>query len=228
MSLFNRFTVEPGQVVLEYRNGKLARELRSGKHIARSDARYVSVEMRERLVPVSLQEVLTADAMAIRVSMTLRAIVVDAVTFTERAVDPVAAVYLTAQIALREVCARIGSDELIRRGDAVDTDTIRSAAAQAASAVGMEVYDVVVKDIVVPNEVRAASLEVITAKARGQAQLEAARAETASLRALANAGRLLDAHPALAQLRLVQAAPYGARVVLAVGGAEVPAQPVGE
>jgi hypothetical protein len=36
--------------------------------------------------------------------------------------------------------------------------------------------------------------------------------------ALANAGKLLDAHPALAQLRLVQQVPYGSRV--AMGGAD--------
>lgn len=218
MSLFNRFSVEPGHAVLEYRDGKLTRELLPGTYLARSDARYVVVEMRERLVPVALQEVLTADAMAVRVSMTLRVIVVDAVSFTERAVDPVAAVYLAAQIALRGVVASIGSEDLIRRGDAVNTATIRTSAAAVASPVGVEVLDAVVKDVVVPQEVRSAMLEVITARARGRAQLEAARAETASLRALANAGRLLDAHPALAQLRLVQAAPHGTRVVLAVGG----------
>ena len=36
---------------------------------------------------------------------------------------------------------------------------------------------------------------------------------------MANGAALLDAHPALAQLRLVQAAPMGATVVLHVGGA---------
>lgn len=75
---------------------------------------------------------------------------------------------------------------------------------------------------VLTAEVRSAALDVITAKTRGLAKLEAARAETAALRALANAGRLLDAHPALAQLRLVESVPYGARVVLSVGGAEAP------
>jgi hypothetical protein len=48
--------------------------------------------------------------------------------------------------------------------------------------------------------------------------LEAARAETAALRALANGARLLDEHPALAQLRLVQSAPPGTRLVLQLGG----------
>ena len=52
--------------------------------------------------------------------------------------------------------------------------------------------------------------------ARAQAQLEAARAETAALRALANGAQLLDDHPALAQLRIVQSLPMGATVELSL------------
>ncbi|MFZ2241671.1 MAG: slipin family protein, partial [Gordonia amarae] len=44
-----------------------------------------------------------------------------------------------------------------------------------------------------------------------------------ALRSMANAGRLLDAHPALAQLRMVQEVPYGTKVVLAVGAPDTPA-----
>ena len=50
----------------------------------------------------------------------------------------------------------------------------------------------------------------MTARQRGQAKLEAARAETAALRSLANGAKLLDEHPALARQRLVQALPPGA------------------
>lgn len=55
---------------------------------------------------------------------------------------------------------------------------------------------------------------IVAAKQRSQAQLEAARAETAALRSMANAARLLDDHPALARLRMIQAAPYGSKLVL--------------
>ena len=64
--------------------------------------------------------------------------------------------------------------------------------------------------------------ELVTAKLRGAAALEAARSETAALRALANGARLLDEHPALAQLRLVQATPPGTRLVLQPGGTPEP------
>lgn len=220
MLFHNRITVSPGHTVLAYR-GTAVQALPAGRHRVRKPDATFDIDLRERLIPVAPQEVLTADSMSVRVSMTLRACVIDAVAFVERSADPIGAVYLAAQVALREVCAGVGSDDLIRRGDTVDVTPIRAAAAEVAGTVGLEVLEVVIRDVIVPAEVRTAALEVITAKTRGQAKLEAARAETAALRALANAGRLLDAHPALAQLRLVEAVPYGARVVLSVGGAEV-------
>lgn len=221
MLFHNRITVPPGHTVLAYW-GSEVQTLPTGRHRVRKPDATLSVDLRERLIQVSPQEILTADSMAVRISMTLRARVIDAVAFVERASDPIGAVYLAAQIALREVCAGVESDDLVRRGDSVDVEPIRVAAARAAGTVGMDVLEVVVRDVIVPAEVRSAALEVITAKTRGLAKLEAARAETAALRALANAGRLLDAHPALAQLRLVESVPYGARVVLSVGGAEAP------
>lgn len=62
--------------------------------------------------------------------------------------------------------------------------------------------------------------ELVTERQRGLGALETARAETAALRSLANAGRLLDDHPALARQRLVQAAPMGSQVVLRLGADE--------
>ena len=229
MSIFNRIVggrilVDVGHTTLEYRKGQLSRALPSGEYRRRSSAMYVTVDLREQLISVALQEVLTSDAIPIRVSMSMRIAVVDAVRYTEIADTPIAMVYLAAQIALRKVCAQVTANDLIARGDALDIAPVVVAARSVGATVGVEVRDVVVKDIVVPAEIRAAAMEMITAKARGQAKVESARAETAALRAMANAGRMLDASPALAQLRLVQSAPYGARVVLAVGGAD-PGQP---
>lgn len=76
------------------------------------------------------------------------------------------------------------------------------------------VADVVIKDVVLPGELRAAAMELATAQQRAAIQLEQARAETAALRSMANAAKLLDDHPALARQRLVQAAGPGARLVL--------------
>jgi regulator of protease activity HflC (stomatin/prohibitin superfamily) len=97
----------------------------------------------------------------------------------------------------------------MRRSSRIDAAAIRDAARDAGVRTGVDVLDAYLKDVIVPAEIRTAAMQLVTAKSRGAAQLEDARAETAAMRALANAGKLLEAHPALAQLRLVQQVPYG-------------------
>jgi len=220
MSLISRVTVSAGRCALVYRHGTLSRVLSAGKHRLFGAVSIVFIDMREQLVMLAPQEVLTSDAVSLRVTVALRIIVTDAVAYVEKAEDPVAGVYLAAQIALRDIAAALTAEDVMRRSTRIDAEAIRDAARDAGSRTGIDVIDAYVKDVIVPAEIRTAAMQLVTAKSRGAAQLEAARAETAALRALANAGKLLDAHPALAHLRLVQQIPYGSRVVLAVGGAD--------
>ena len=55
-----------------------------------------------------------------------------------------------------------------------------------------------------PGDVKKVFTEVLKAKQEGQAALERARGESAALRNLANAARLLENNPALQNLRLIQ------------------------
>ena len=80
--------------------------------------------------------------------------------------------------------------------------------------VGVDVREVVVRDMVVPVEVRRAAVAALTAQLEGRATVERARAETAALRSLANAGRVLADNPGLLQLRTVQEAAAGAASVV--------------
>lgn len=216
MSVF-AITVEARQCALRYKHGRLLDILPSGRHRRVRGTRLVRVDLRERLMAIPPQEVLTSDAVSVRVTAAVRWVVVDPVAFEERVDDAAARVYLATQVALREALASLEADELIGRGSGHPLDEITAAAAVVAEAVGVEVVEVVVKDVILPIELRAAAAELATARRRGAAQLEAARAETAALRSLANGARLLDAHPALAQLRLVQSAPQGTQLVLRVG-----------
>lgn len=225
MSLINHVAVQAGRCALAYRKGELLRVLDPGRHRLYGAVSIVFVDLRERLVTLAPQEVLTSDAVTLRITVALRIVVADAVAFVEKAEDPVAAVYLAAQIALRENAAGLTAEDVMRRSARIDADAIRAAAREVGARTGVDVLDAHVKDVIVPAEIRTAAMQLVTAKSHGAAQLEAARAETAALRALANAGKLLDAHPALAQLRLVQQIPYGSRVVLAVGGADPDAAP---
>ncbi|NMO02447.1 slipin family protein [Gordonia sp. TBRC 11910] len=215
--LGQQIKVPLGYRALVLRDGSVDRTLTPGRHRLRPSATFVFVDMRDRVMTTAPQEITTAEAVTVRVTLALRVRVTDPLAYVEVAENPDASLYLAAQIALREAVVGVTIEELLARTSAFDVAPVRAAVAAAASTVGVEMLDVVVKDIVVPHEIRSAAIELMTAKSRGAAKLEEARAETAALRALANAGKMLDASPALAQLRLIQAAPYGSKIVLAVG-----------
>jgi regulator of protease activity HflC (stomatin/prohibitin superfamily) len=61
-----------------------------------------------------------------------------------------------------------------------------------------------IKDISFPGELRNTFAQVVNARKEGLAALERARGESAALRNLANAAHLLDEHPNLQHLRLLQ------------------------
>jgi hypothetical protein len=75
-----------------------------------------------------------------------------------------------------------------------------------------------------PGDLKRMMAQVVEARKEGQAALEKARGETAALRSLANAARLMDGNPALMQLRLLQhlAGSSGNTVVLGLSGSTTP------
>lgn len=217
MSLFKPITVHSTERVLEYVDGVFNRVLEPGRHGRRRRATYQRVWMVERIETTAPQDVLTSDGVSVRVTAAVRWAVGDPRAFAETAADPSATVYLAVQIALREALAELEADVVVRQARRTLGDALTPATAAAGLEVGIAVRAVVVKDVILPLDLRSAYAEQVTARARGQARLEAARAETAALRSLANGAKLLDEHPALARLRLVEALPPGSTLELSTG-----------
>ena len=213
-TLFTSHTVRPNQRLLEYVDGRCTRVLEPGRHRAVRRATYVVVSLQERVDSTAPQEVLTADGASVRVTVALRWAVSDPQTYVEVASDPAGLVYLAVQVTLRDALVDVAVDDVARVARRDLGVRLTEAARVAGAEVGIAVRAAVVKDVILPHELREATAALITARTRGQAQLEAARAETAALRSLANGAKLLEDHPALARLRLVQALPMGSTVEL--------------
>src|SRR4051812_50217013 len=83
-------------------------------------------------------------------------------------------------------------------------------------------WGVDVRDIMVPTELKRAFAGIVAARREGEAALERARGETAALRSLANAGRLVEDNPGLLQLRILQqlGASSGNTIMLGMPGGE--------
>lgn len=217
--MFRTTIVNPGHCLLEQLPGQPTRVLEAGKHRRHRDGSYVPVDLRQRLDPVAPQDVPTSDGVSVKVSATIRWSITDPVVFVEQVADPFAQVYLAVQVALRDALAESTAEDAVATARRTLGATLTTAATGAGETVGIAVHEVVVRDVLLPADLRAAYAELVTGRHKAQAQLDAARAETAALRSLANAAKLLDDHPALAKLRLVQALPYGSTLELSVDGA---------
>jgi regulator of protease activity HflC (stomatin/prohibitin superfamily) len=213
--LFTQYlTVQPWQRALERLDGARTVVLEPGRHPQRTRATYQVLDLREQVLTLAPQEVLTADGVTVKVTAALRWRMADPVAYTETVTDPLSRVYLAVQVALREGLAPLDTDAVVRTARQAVADSATAAARESGAAVGVDVLEVVVKDVILPADLRAAYASVVTARQRAQAQLEAARAETAALRSRANGAQLLDDHPALAQLRIIQSLPIGSTIEL--------------
>jgi regulator of protease activity HflC (stomatin/prohibitin superfamily) len=221
-----KFTVQTHERVLVYRDGVFEAELESGRHSVRKPwrVRRELVDLRLRQLTVAGQEIFTADGVTLRVTAVARWKVSDARAFVERAEAPTELLHVALQLAVRDAVSRRELDELLRpEGRAAVTDELAEPVRAEVAELGVAVLGVAVRDLALIGELRAALAETALERQRGRAALERARGESAALRSLANSAKLLDDHPALANLRLVQtAADAGATIVLTRDGLSTP------
>ena len=220
------FIVPEGYAGLLYRKGKFVELLAPGRHVRWG--RFWTIEAadtRKAFLPVAAQEILTADNVSVKVTLMVAYQVTDpmkAAHATQRWHDDV---YNAAQVALRAVIGGIASDALLAQRLNIAAQLLERVQPQTA-AVGVTVYAVEVKDVMLPADLKRAFADVLKAKQEGQAALERARGESAALRNLANAARVLEGNPALMNLRVLQslsaAQNAGSTLVLGVPGGLVP------
>lgn len=200
----HEFVVDEGFAGLLYKNGKLSEAVKAGRHIRWGKVyRIAQLDTRNSLLPVLGQEVLSADGVSIKVSIVITSQVIDAIKATQAVDNYVAHLYSAAQIAIREVISGLTMDALINQRVAINGD-LRDRLAPVAENIGLKVQAVEVRDLMLSADLRRAFSETLKAKQEGLAALERARGESAALRNLANAARLLENQPALVTLRFLQ------------------------
>jgi hypothetical protein len=133
--------------------------------------------------------------------------------------------YNATQLALRAVVSGVAVEALLNQRLEIGAQLLARVQPEAAK-IGINVLAVEVKDVMFPADLKRAFADVLKAKQEGQAALERARGESASLRNLANAARVLEGNPALMNLRLMQslasAQNSGSTLVLGIPGGFVP------
>lgn len=209
-----RVVVREWESVLVYRDGRFERALAGGRHRLRRRRReLLRLDRRPRLVQVPGQELLTLDGLSAKVSLLARVAVADARRAVETVQDAEAEVYAALQVALRTEVATRTLDALLADRDEVGV-RVQAAVEDEVAGLGRRLEGVAVRDVMLPAELRVATLRVHTARQEALAALERARGETAALRSLANAARLAQDNPALLALRTLRAVETGGATVV--------------
>jgi regulator of protease activity HflC (stomatin/prohibitin superfamily) len=215
-------TVHDYQRGLRYRQGRFVGLLDPGTHIALRPFTEIQVmDGRPTSLTVPGQEILTADGVALRVSLTARYVVADPVAAVTNDQNYVSALYTALHAGLREALAGRTADEILAARSELGP-AVGGVVASELARIGVELLRVDVRDVMVPSELKRAFAGIVAARREGEAALERARGETAALRSLANAGRMVEDNPGLLQLRILQqlGGSSGNTIMLNVPGTE--------
>lgn len=198
------YLVPEGYAGLLYHKGKFAEVLGVGRHVRWG--RFYSTrlhDLRKASLLVAGQEVLTADSVALKASVLVTYQVVDPVKATHDTQNWSADLHNATQLALRAVMGGVAVEALLGQRLELGAPLLARVQPDVAK-IGVNVLAVEVKDVMFAADLKRAFADVLKAKQEGQAALERARGESAALRNLANAARVLEGNPALMNLRLMQ------------------------
>ena len=165
-----------------------------------ADARVVEVDLRETMVDVGGQEIMTADKVTLRLNAVVTYKVADARKAVSQTDDVRQALYRDTQLVLRAVVGARELDALLTDKDAVARE-IEENVRRRASELGLELAAVGIRDVILPGDMKDLMNKVTEARKAAEANLIARREETAAIRSQANTAKLLADSPTLMRLR---------------------------
>ena len=217
LALLRRETVFEHEQGLLFRKGILKRTLPPGQYRYWSRLHSIAkIDIRLRTISVPGQEVLSSDNITVRVTLAAQYRVSDAVIALTKVESFTEAFYVILQVALREQIGASPIDEIVARRTDVGKEIFTKVEGQARE-IGLALKSVDVKDIMFPGDLKRIFAQVLKAQKEGLAALEKARGETAALRNLANAAKMVKDNPALLQLRVLQTLEGGSGNTVVVG-----------
>jgi regulator of protease activity HflC (stomatin/prohibitin superfamily) len=208
---------------LWYENGVLVRVLEAGRYILpwftgwfwQPWVEIVLVDVRERELTIKGQEILTADKVAIRVSIIVQFRVSDPRAAMHEVEKYEERLYSDVQLAARRSLASMTLDEILTNRNRLSEDILHDVK-EIAACYGVSILRADVKDLVFPGNLQEIMNKVLAAERTAQAQLVEAKtkAQTQQIAAEAQAQISRVEAEALAQtLRLQSEAEAGARKI---------------
>jgi regulator of protease activity HflC (stomatin/prohibitin superfamily) len=156
--------------------------------------------MRESVLDVTGQEIMTQDKVTLRVNAALTYRVVDARKATCEVSDFTQTLYRDAQLALREVIGTRELDSLLTEKD-VASQELRDSVQLRATDFGVSVVSLGIKDLILPGEMKELLNKVTEARKAAEAAVITRREETSAVRSQLNSAKLMEGNPTLMRLR---------------------------
>lgn len=204
-SYFDRVIIFEYERGIRYHKGKYTGILKPGAYWSfRLNGVILKADTRPMLLTIPGQEILTDGNIPVKISLLVKYRIADLEKAFVKSSDWHEAMYALLQLNLRRLVALLPLDEILKnRGGLVEK--LLAEAVGPLSESGIELISVDVKDIMLSTDIKKAYTQILLAKQEGLAALEKARGETAALRNLANAAKMIETNPVLYQLRLLQA-----------------------
>lgn len=195
--------VEAYEVGLLFVDGKFIKQIESGVFYTWKNEKGVAVmkaDMRNQLMEVSGQEILTKDKAAVRVSVYVQYKITDVDKALVETKDVVKQLYVLMQLSLREYIGTLTLDELLAKKEDVAPYILREVSGKATE-LGVAVNTAGIRDIILPGEVKEIMNRVLIAEKTAQANTITRREETASTRSLLNTAKLMEQNEMLFKLK---------------------------
>jgi regulator of protease activity HflC (stomatin/prohibitin superfamily) len=187
---------------LLYSAGVFSRVLPPGRHriwpLSRQQVKVVDI--RQATLNVSSQKTFSADPLPVTVSLGVDYQIADPALAVHQSQSPLGKLYEHSQREARGIVARATLADLMGERTAINA-ALTGAIQPHGSALGLEILGAEVRDLILTPLVRDLVTKEVETRMRAQAALAGAREEVATLRAMANAARILRDHPEIARLR---------------------------
>ena len=169
---------------LLYENGVLRRVLEAGRYnipptrqwlfIRRPKVEIALVDVRERDLTIKGQEILTADKVALRVSIVVQFHVTDPVAALHAVERYEERIYTDVQLAARRSLASMTLEQILTNRNQLSEDILRDVQ-DAAARYGVAIMRADVKDLIFPRNLQDVMNKVLAAERLSEAQLVEAR-----------------------------------------------------
>lgn len=199
--------VDEGKTALVSIDGRLTGQLGPGVYGYWTAGRKIvvkAIDLTRQSLDVTGQEVLTRDKVTLRINLAAEYRVVDPVLAVSSIRDFADALYRALQYAFRKTLGAMTLDQILEKKVTVDAEAAAKVRSDMA-AIGLEVSDITLKDVILPGEMRDILNQVVAAQKEAEANIIRRREETNATRSLLNTAKIMAENPVMLRLKELEA-----------------------